>query len=85
MVFSCLGQALLCLRHVTGKVTLTDMDDSPVRSFLETGQIVEEGDAHGETPDLQVLDVELLQVQHLVHLNTGLSYKLCTSYIVCKM
>ena len=62
MMCFCLGQSRLCLCSETGKFILTDMENSPVRSFLETGQIVEEGDAHGETPDLQVLDVELLQV-----------------------
>ena len=40
----------------------------PVGGLLEAGQVVQEVEPHPEGADLQILDVQLLQLGHLVHL-----------------
>ena len=43
---------------------------SPVGGPLEAGQVVHQQCGHGQGPHLEVLDVHLLQMKHLVNLKT---------------
>ncbi len=46
----------------------------PVGGLLEVGQVVQEVEPHAQAPDFQVLNMKLLQVDHLVDLLNNVSF-----------